>query len=86
MTTSFQHEVKLWSALRPHAQGADSVVIEARTIRELFRNLEANYPGMAPFIAEGIAVAVDGTVYRDNWDTVLPDGAEVFLMPRIQGG
>ena len=41
---------------------------------------------MAPFVAQGIAVAIDGTVYRDNWDTELPEGAEVFLLPRIQGG
>lgn len=80
------HEVKLWSALRPYAQGASSVPVKARTIRELFLRLEADYPGMAPFIKQGIAVSVDGTLYRDSWDTRLPDGAEVFLLPRIQGG
>lgn len=80
------HTVKLWSALRPFAAGAESVPVEARTIRELFVKLERQYPGMAPFVAQGIAVAIDGTVYRDNWDTELPEGAEVFLLPRIQGG
>jgi molybdopterin converting factor small subunit len=80
------HEVKLWSALRPFAAGADSVRIEARNIRELFARLEADYPGMGPLIAQGIAVSVDGTLYRDSWDTALPEGAEVFLLPRIQGG
>ncbi len=81
-----QHEVKLWSALRPFAQGEASVRVKARTIRELFARLEADYPGMAPFIRQGIAVSVDGTLYRDSWDTELPEGAEVFLLPRIQGG
>ena len=80
------HQVKLWSALRPFAQGADTVSIEARTIRELFAKLEESYPGMAPYIAEGIAVSIDGTLYRDSWNTRLPKGAEVFLLPRIQGG
>ncbi|MGQ7847907.1 MoaD/ThiS family protein [Granulosicoccus sp. 3-233] len=80
------HEVKLWSALRPHAQGATSVQVRARTIRELFNRLEAEYPGMTPFIRQGIAVSVDGTLYRDSWETALPEGAEVFLLPRIQGG
>lgn len=80
------HQVKLWSALRPFAQGRDSVGIEAGTIRELFVKLEEQYPGMAPLIAQGIAVSVDGTLYRDSWDTRLPAGAEVFLLPRIQGG
>ncbi len=81
-----EHVVKLWSALRPFAQGSDSVHIKARNIRELFARLEADYPGMAPLIAQGIAVSVDGTLYRDSWDTALPAGAEVFLLPRIQGG
>lgn len=81
-----RHDVKLWSALRPHAQGMDTVSIEANTIRELFTRLEASYPGMAPLISQGIAVSVNGTLYRDSWDTKLPDGAEVFLLPRIQGG
>ncbi len=81
-----QHEVKLWSALRPFAQGESSVRIKARNIRELFARLEADYPGMVPLIRQGIAVSVDGTLYRDSWDTELPAGAEIFLLPRIQGG
>lgn len=81
-----EHEVKLWSALRPHANGAASVQIQADTIRELFQKLEACYPGMHKLISQGIAVSVDGTLYRDSWNTRLPEGAEVFLLPRIQGG
>ena len=80
------HEVKLWSALRPHAEGADTVSVQASTIRELFQRLEANYPGMVPLIRQGIAVSVDGTIYRDSWNTPLPADAEVFLLPRIEGG
>ena len=80
------HEVKLWSALRPHAEGADTVSVQASTIRELFQRLEANYPGMVPLIRQGVAVSVDGTIYRDSWNTPLPADSEVFLLPRIQGG
>lgn len=80
------HEVKLWSALRQHAGGADTVLVQADTIRELFQTLEDNYPGMAPLIKQGVAVSVDGTLYRDSWNTPLPEGSEVYLLPRIQGG
>ena len=59
---------------------------DAKTIRELFRKLEENYPGMAPHIARGVAVSIDGKIYRDNWQAELPDGAEIYLLPRIQGG
>ena len=79
-------EIHLWGALRPAAGGASSVNVEAETIRELFRKLEERYPGMAPFIARGIAVSIDGKIFRDSWNESIPAGAEVYLLPRIQGG
>jgi molybdopterin synthase sulfur carrier subunit len=79
-------EIHLWGALRPSADGAPLVHVEAKTIRELFRKLEERYPGMAPHIARGIAVSIDGKIYRDTWDQELPPGAEIYLLPRIQGG
>lgn len=79
-------EVHLWGALRPAAGGASAVEIEAGTIRELFRKLEEQYPGMAPHIARGIAVSIDGKIFRDSWGEKIPQTAEVYLLPRIQGG
>jgi molybdopterin converting factor small subunit len=78
--------IHLWGALRPHADGAETVLVEARTIRELFRKLEEQFPGMAPHIRRGIAVSINGKIYRDQWETVLPQDAEIYLLPRIQGG
>ena len=60
--------------------------MNARTIRELFRKLAEDYPGMEPHIARGVAVSIDGKIYRDDWQRELPDGAEIYLLPRIQGG
>jgi hypothetical protein len=34
----------------------------------------------------GIAVAIDGTIYRDTWSKELPTGAEIYLLPRLAGG
>ena len=79
-------EIHLWGALRPAASGASSVEIEAADIREMFRKLEEQYPGMAPHIARGIAVSIDGKIFRDSWGEKLPAGAEIYLLPRIQGG
>ena len=79
-------DIHLWGALRPAADGASVVQVEARTIRELFRKLEEAYPGMGPHLARGVAVSIDGRIYRDSWETALPDGAEIYLLPRIQGG
>jgi sulfur-carrier protein len=79
-------EVHLWGALRPLAGGAPSVFLEAATIRELFRVLMDRYPGTELHIKRGIAVSINGRIYRDQWDTELPRDAEIYLMPRIPGG
>ena len=62
------------------------VSISAATIRELLRELIEQYPGMQNQLDDGIAVSVNGQIFRDKWSEEIPEGAEVFLLPRIQGG
>jgi molybdopterin synthase sulfur carrier subunit len=79
-------EVQLSTSLREFAGGAASIAIEAATIRELLRKLVERYPRMQRRVDEGIAVSVNGEIYRDDRNQQIPAGAEVFLLPRIQGG
>ena len=79
-------QVSLNGALRSGADGADSIEIEAATIRELLTKLIERYPAMQDHLDRGIAVAIDGVIYRDDWTQKIPEGSEVFLMPRIEGG
>lgn len=79
-------EVNLSGSLRDAADGAASVSIEAATIRELLRKLVERYPGLKRRVEEGVAVSINGDIFRDNWGEAIPEGAEVFLLPRIQGG
>jgi sulfur-carrier protein len=85
-TETPKHDVHLWGALRPLVGGAATVPVRASTIRELFRVLSETYPGVEAHIRRGVAVSIDGRIFRDQWDTVLPEGAEIYLMPRIPGG
>ena len=78
--------VSFISSFRSALGGADTLEIEATTLRELMRILVVKYPRMQKYVDEGIALAVNGEIYRDNWDVEIRDGSEVFLMPRIQGG
>jgi molybdopterin synthase sulfur carrier subunit len=78
--------VVLWGALKSAAQGASTVVVEARDIRDLFSKLEAEYPGLKPHIERGIAVSINGRIFRDSWGEKIPENAEVYLLPRIAGG
>jgi sulfur-carrier protein len=79
-------EVTLWGALAAAADGNSKVEIEARDIRELFKRLSERFPGLEPLMGRGIAVAIDGTIYRDTWSKELPKGAEIYLLPRLTGG
>jgi sulfur-carrier protein len=79
-------EVHVWGALRPLLGGAPSLHVEASTIRALFRYLTDAYPGIEPHLKRGIAVSIDGKIYRDSWDEKLPEDAEIYLLPRIPGG
>jgi molybdopterin converting factor small subunit len=79
-------EVTLWGALGTAAGVTDKVDVEAKDIRELFRKLAERYPGLAPHIDRGLAVAIDGEIYRDTWSKELPQDAEIFLLPRLVGG
>ena len=79
-------EVTLWGALAAAAEGNSKVEVEARDIRELFKKLGERFPGLEPHMDRGIAVAIDGTIYRDTWSTKLPSGAEIYLLPRLSGG
>ncbi len=79
-------EVSLSGSLRDAADGAASITIEAASIRELLRKIVERYPRMQSRIDEGVAVSINGEIYRDNWGEPIPEGAEVFLLPRIQGG
>ena len=79
-------KVCLSGPLKAAADGAASVSISAATIRELLRELIEQYPGMQNQLDDGIAVSVNGQIFRDNWSEEIPAGAEIFLLPRIQGG
>ena len=79
-------EVTLWGSLGAAAGSKNKLDIEAKDIRELFRKLTEQYPGLEPYIERGIAVSIDGVIYRDTWSKELPQGAEIFLLPRLVGG
>jgi sulfur-carrier protein len=79
-------EVTLWGSLGAATGGKEKLEVEAKDIRELFRKLAEQYPGLGRFIESGIAVSIDGVIYRDTWSKELPRGAEIFLLPRLAGG
>ncbi len=78
--------VNLWSGLRSHVDGRDSVEIEANNVGEVLRGLVRAYPQLEPVIAAGVSVAVDGRIYAQGLTQPVAPDSEVFLLQRIKGG
>lgn len=72
--------------IKKAAGGVETVEVDARTIRELLTRLEADLPALKPHLDKGVAVSIDGAIYRDAWFQEIPPGAEVFIIPRLAGG
>jgi molybdopterin converting factor small subunit len=85
-TSKVMLQVSLTGSLRSAVGGAEVVEIEAATIRELMTKIVERYPKMVQHLDSGIAVAINGEIYRDNWEVKIPADSEVFLLPRIPGG
>jgi molybdopterin converting factor small subunit len=78
--------VVLMGNFRQVADGESGFEVEAGTIRQLFKALVERHPALAPHLEEGVAVAINGTIYQDDWFREIPDGCEVCVMPQIGGG
>ena len=67
-------KVSFTSSFRTALGGSDPLQVEATTLRELMRRLVAKYPRMQKHIDDGIVLAINSEIYRDNWDVDIPDG------------
>lgn len=79
-------KVILWGALRDRADGVSEFEFDAPTIRAVFDRLIKDHPGLESDLENMVSVAVNGQVYRDAWFVELPQDAEVFILPKLQGG
>lgn len=79
-------EVNLWSGLGRVTGGETVVAVEGATVGAVLDALVAAHPGLAPYIAAGVSVAVDGEIITGDRFAEVPEGAEVFLMQRVKGG
>ncbi len=78
-------QVRVFGGLRDAVNGAESIQVEGTSIRELLQNLSRDYPPMRQRIEQGIAIAIDGFIYRDDWERRKPEAGEVGLLSRIAG-
>jgi molybdopterin converting factor small subunit len=78
--------VKLGGPLMSQAGGATEFAVEAKTIREMLVRLGEEHPQLKPVLDRGVAVAINGTIYRGAFLAEIADGSEVYLLSPIAGG
>ena len=88
-------KVVIPAPLRKFTQGAESVDVEAGTVREVLDTLNSRYPGFRASVCDEsgsirrfINIYINGEDVRflDNLSTRVEDGAEVAIVPAISGG
>ena len=87
--------VRIPTQLRPLAGGASEVPVEASTVGEALKALDAAHPGFAERLFDdggglrrfvNVFVADEDIRFLDGVDTALPDGTVVSVVPAVAGG
>ena len=71
---------------RRYTAGQREFDIAARTLREVIFAMEKQFPGLAETLSEETTVAIDGELYEITYAHPIKPGAEVFFIPKIEGG
>ena len=66
--------------------GISELEVRARSFRQLVLELEARFPGLGRQVENGMAIAIDGTIYQDAYAAPLAPDSEIYLIPKIGGG
>ena len=78
--------VSLSSSFRVGNDAEGTLEVQAETIAQLMACLAERFPNLREVLSSDVAVSIDGQIYRDDWTQTMPSGAEVYLIPRIEGG
>ena len=79
-------KVKLGGSLQTSASPDAEFEVEAANIHQLLQGLGKHYPELRVMLDQGVAVCIDGQIYNGARFQKIPEGAEVFLLPKLVGG
>ena len=78
-------KVHLWSGLRRFTDGVEVVPVEAATVGQMLDGLVVAHPSLAPVIASGVSVSIDGVLTANRFAPISGDN-EIYLIQRVKGG
>jgi hypothetical protein len=71
---------------RRYTGGVKEFEVAAKTLRGVIREMDRRFPGLAETLEEETTVAIDGELYEIDFLRPIRPGAEVFFIPKIEGG
>jgi len=71
---------------RRYTGGVKEFAITAKNLRGVIKEMDRLYPGLGETLEEETTVAIDGALYEVDYLALVKPGAEVFFIPKIEGG
>ena len=60
--------------------------IDARSVRGIIKEMDERFPGIKEMLEHDTMVAINGELFEDALYQTVPDGAEVFFLPKLEAG
>jgi molybdopterin synthase sulfur carrier subunit len=72
---------------RRYTGGVREFDIEAKTLRDVIKELDRRYPGLGEHLEEETTVAIDGAIHdQPAYFQKVREGCEIFFIPKLEGG
>jgi molybdopterin synthase sulfur carrier subunit len=66
--------------------GVREFEIEAKNLRGVIKAMDTQFPGLGQTLEDETTVAIDGELFEIDFLAPVKPGAEVFFIPKIEGG
>jgi len=71
---------------RRYTGGKREFEIEAKNLRGVIKAMDQLFPGLGEHLEEETTVAIDGEIHEVGYFQPIPEGSEVFFIPKLEGG
>jgi sulfur-carrier protein len=87
MVTTAQARVVFTTGFsRRYTGGVREFEVEAKDLRGVIKAMDKLFPGLGEHLEEETTVAIDGELHEIAYGQPVKPGAEVFFIPKIEGG
>lgn len=72
---------------RRYTGGVREFDIEAKTMRDVLKELDRRFPGLGEHLVEETTVAIDGAIHdQPAYFQAIRPGCEIYFIPKLEGG